>query len=236
MVFSPLADRREDTAEKTQTSKRRIGDLWWNGVVQEGVSVSAAIYSAPTKSVAYVFFGTRINAAILIKHQKPSSWVRRIIPIMTISHTKLSSTLVPSFEPVWRPNFVEQIAPGDNCHLNGLAVRDGQVRYVTALGETDSPGGWRENKRDGGLLIDIESNEMIARGLSMPHSPRWYRDQFWLLESGEVTFGRVDLDTGKYESMAEFPGFTRGLVFWVRWLLSGCRKCASRLSLVASRW
>ncbi|TWT48389.1 hypothetical protein Pla111_01550 [Botrimarina hoheduenensis] len=46
-----------------------------------------------------------------------------------------------SFEPIWRPKWIKQIAPGDNCHLNGLAVRDGQVKYVTALGETNAPGG-----------------------------------------------------------------------------------------------
>jgi len=47
----------------------------------------------------------------------------------------------------------------------------------------------------------------------MPHSPRWYRDQLWLLESGQGTIGRVDLATGKYESIAQLPGFTRGLSF-----------------------
>ena len=89
-----------------------------------------------------------------------------------------------SFEPRWRPKFVTEFVPGDYCHLNGLAMRDGRVRYVTALGETNSLGGWRENKRNGGLLIDVDSNEIIARGLSMPHSPRWYRNKLWLLGIG----------------------------------------------------
>jgi len=118
-----------------------------------------------------------------------------------------------SFEPVWRPKFIDQFVPGDNCHLNGLAVQDGQVRYVTALGETNVPGGWRDNKRDGGILIDVPSNEIVARGLSMPHSPRWYRENLWLLESGDGSIGRVDLATGKYEVIAKLPGFTRGLSF-----------------------
>ena len=38
------------------------------------------------------------------------------------------------------------LAAEDRCHLNGLAMVDGQPRYVTALGETDTPGGWRANK------------------------------------------------------------------------------------------
>jgi uncharacterized protein (TIGR03032 family) len=121
---------------------------------------------------------------------------------------------VNSFEPQWRPSFINQLQPGDCCHLNGLAVRDGQAAYVTALGETSSPGGWRERKRDGGILIDVQSNEIISRNLSMPHSPRWHRGELWLLESGDGSIGRVDLTTGKYEAVAKLPGFTRGLSFY----------------------
>jgi uncharacterized protein (TIGR03032 family) len=118
-----------------------------------------------------------------------------------------------SFEPVWRPRFIKQLALGDRCHLNGLAVRDGKVRYVTALGETNEVGGWRENKKNGGVLIDVESGEAIARGLSMPHSPRWYNGTLWVLESGDGSIGKINIETGKYEPIAHFPGFTRGLSF-----------------------
>ena len=54
---------------------------------------------------------------------------------------------------------------------------------------------------------------MIARGLSMPHSPRWYAGRLWVCESGAGTFGFIDPNTGKYEPVAEMPGFTRGLDF-----------------------
>lgn len=118
-----------------------------------------------------------------------------------------------SFEPVWRPRFIQQLSPGDHCHLNGLAVRDGRIRYVTALGETNEPGGWRENKRNGGVLIDVDSNEILLRGLSMPHSPRWRNGELWVLESGDGSIGKVDLNTGRYEAIAQFPGFTRGMSF-----------------------
>ena len=118
-----------------------------------------------------------------------------------------------NFEPVWRPTFITKYVPGDCCHLNGMGTRDGQVRYVTALGETDEPGGWRANKKDGGLLIDVLSGEIIARGLSMPHSPRWYDGRLWILQSGVGGFGTIDLATGKYEPIVELGGFTRGLSF-----------------------
>jgi uncharacterized protein (TIGR03032 family) len=118
-----------------------------------------------------------------------------------------------SFVPRWRPKFISQLAAEDRCHLNGLAIVDDQPKYVTALGETDEAGAWRENKASGGVLIDIESDETIIKGLSMPHSPRWYRDKLWLLESGQGSLATVDLETGKVETVVELPGFTRGLAF-----------------------
>ena len=118
-----------------------------------------------------------------------------------------------SFVPRWKPPFISQLASEDRCHLNGLCVIDDEPRYVTALGETDVAGGWRENKASGGVLIDIESGETVLRGLSMPHSPRWYDDRMWVLESGKGTISVVDLETGTVETVAELPGFTRGLFF-----------------------
>ena len=118
-----------------------------------------------------------------------------------------------SFHPRWRPAFVSALAPEDRCHLNGLAIVDGRPRYVTALGMTDTAGGWRANKASGGILIDVESNEILLRGLSMPHSPRWYRGKLWILESGQGPLAVVDLARGTWQTVAQVPGFTRGLDF-----------------------
>jgi uncharacterized protein (TIGR03032 family) len=118
-----------------------------------------------------------------------------------------------SFVPRWTPPFVTKLTNEDRCHLNGLCVVEDRVRYVTALGETDEPGGWRENKASGGVLIDVASGETIISGLSMPHSPRWYDGRLWLLESGKGTLSVADPGTGSVETVAELPGFTRGLLF-----------------------
>jgi uncharacterized protein (TIGR03032 family) len=120
---------------------------------------------------------------------------------------------VNSFEARWRPPFISELAPADFCHLNGLAVRDGKAAFVTALGETKSRAGWRENKRNGGVLMDVQANRIVLCGLSMPHSPRWHRGELWLLESGDGSLGRVDLGAGRYEPIIRLPGFTRGLSF-----------------------
>lgn len=118
-----------------------------------------------------------------------------------------------SFVPQWRPPFVRGLSPQDRCHLNGLAMVDGRPRYVTALGATDDAAGWRDNKARGGVLLDVESGQTIARGLSMPHSPRWYDGKLWLAESGDGSLGIVDLSSAKYEAVAHVEGFTRGLDF-----------------------
>jgi uncharacterized protein (TIGR03032 family) len=121
-----------------------------------------------------------------------------------------------SFVPRWRPPFLTALAAEDRCHLNGLALLPGEQgafvpRYVTALGDTDTPGGWRANKPHGGILMDVPSGEIISRGLSMPHSPRWHDGRLWLLESGTGRLLRMDLDSGKGQAVAALPGFARGL-------------------------
>jgi uncharacterized protein (TIGR03032 family) len=118
-----------------------------------------------------------------------------------------------SFTPRWRPPFVTELEPSDRCHLNGMAMVDGKPKYVTALGETNEGGGWRANKAKGGVLMDVDTGEIICRGLSMPHSPRWYGGKLWVCESGSGTLGTVDLKSGKYEPVAATPGFTRGMDF-----------------------
>jgi uncharacterized protein (TIGR03032 family) len=128
---------------------------------------------------------------------------------------------VNSFVPRWKPPFITGYSPNDRCHLNGLGMVDGKPKYVTALGETNTPTGWRANKKDGGILIDVPSGEIIARNLSMPHSPRWHNGKLWVLESGKGSLSIVDLQTGKYEAVATFPGFTRGLDFVGRFAFVG---------------
>jgi uncharacterized protein (TIGR03032 family) len=118
-----------------------------------------------------------------------------------------------SFIPRWKPPFISALTSEDRCHLNGLCVIDDEPRYVTALGQTDTPGGWRENKASGGILMDVETGEVALSGLSMPHSPRWFDGRLWVLESGNGTLSVADLDAGTVETVSELPGFTRGLLF-----------------------
>lgn len=129
-----------------------------------------------------------------------------------------------SFVPRWRPRFVTALAAEDRCHLNGLAIVDGRPKYVTALAMTDTRQGWRSEKLGGGMVIDVDDHAIVAQGLTMPHSPRWYRDQLWVLDSGNGALCRVDIATGNVETVALLPGFTRGLAFIGRYAVVGLSK------------
>ncbi|MDB5336156.1 MAG: hypothetical protein JWN70_1775 [Planctomycetaceae bacterium] len=118
-----------------------------------------------------------------------------------------------SFEPVWQPRWISKLAAEDRCHLNGLALEDGRPKYVTACSQTDIVDGWRDQRTDGGAVVDIDSNEVIAQGFSMPHSPRLYGGKLWVLDSGRGQFGFVDLASGKFQEVAFLPGYPRGLTF-----------------------
>jgi uncharacterized protein (TIGR03032 family) len=118
-----------------------------------------------------------------------------------------------SFTPLWRPPFLSKLAAEDRCHLNGLALEDGVPRYVTVVSTSDVADGWRDRRSDGGCVLEVPSGKIVARGLSMPHSPRLYRGLLWLLNSGTGTLGNIDSSTGVFVPLAFCPGYLRGLAF-----------------------
>lgn len=116
-----------------------------------------------------------------------------------------------SFRPIWTPSFIDRLAAEDRCHLNGLAADQGELRYATAVGRTNIAEAWRDARRDGGIVMSVPDNEIVATGLSMPHSPRLHHGTLYVLNAGSGEFGKVDLATGRFEPIAFCRGFLRGL-------------------------
>tara|TARA_R110000824_G_scaffold163733_8_gene339540 strand:- start:13331 stop:14506 length:1176 start_codon:yes stop_codon:yes gene_type:complete len=137
----------------------------------------------------------------------------RIVFVNTRYSCLCEPSVTHSFKPIWKPEFISKLAPEDRCHLNGLAMVDGQPKYVTAVCRSDVVDGWRDRRHDGGIIIDIDSNEIMAEGLSMPHSPRFYRDRLWVLNSGTGELGWINPSDKAFTPVAFFPGFLRGLAF-----------------------
>ena len=137
----------------------------------------------------------------------------RLVCVNTLFSCLSTTSETHSFRPLWKPPFIDRLAAEDRCHLNGLAMKDGKPAYVTAVAATNIADGWREHRRGGGVVLDVSSGATVCTGLSMPHSPRWYRDSLYVLNSGAGEFGRVNLDSGRFEPMAFCPGYLRGLAF-----------------------
>lgn len=129
-----------------------------------------------------------------------------------------------SFIPKWTPPFLSDLAPEDRCHLNGMAIVDGAPTWVTALGATNTPIGWRENRVNGGVLIHVPSNEIVLTNLGMPHSPRLYDGKLYALISLTGELIEVDPVRGTYERVAQLPGFVRGLSRFGDYLFVGMSK------------
>lgn len=116
-----------------------------------------------------------------------------------------------SFTPFWKPDFITNLTPDDCCHLNGLAMEGDTPRFVTVLGKTTTPQGWRSAKATGGCLIDIHTNEILADNLPMPHSPRIYDQKVYILLSATGELAEVDIKNKSYKVLKQLDGFVRGL-------------------------
>lgn len=135
-----------------------------------------------------------------------------------------------SFKPVWKPHFITRMAPEDRCHLNGMCFSDGKPKYVTALGQTDTPGGWRPSKAEGGIIMDVEKNEVLLDELAMPHSPRIYDGKLYCLLSAMGQLIRVDVEKGSYEVVQQFEGYVRGMAKEDDYLFVGLSKLRKKSS------
>lgn len=136
-----------------------------------------------------------------------------------------------SFEMVWMPPFISDLVDEDRCHLNGLAMERGQSRYVTAVSRSNTIDGWRDRRGNGGIVIDVQTNEIVCTGLSMPHSPRLHNGELWLFNSGTGELGVVnpemeneDGTRGVFEPRVFCPGFLRGLSFYGEYAFVGLSK------------
>lgn len=117
-----------------------------------------------------------------------------------------------SFETIWKPSFISELKPEDRCHLNGLAVTpDGSPKYISALGQGDSVRSWKPGMLNGGVLIDIESDEIILSSLPVPHTPRIYGNDLYMLLSATGELVKVNINSGTYDIITQLNGFVRGM-------------------------
>jgi len=116
-----------------------------------------------------------------------------------------------SFTPHWMPPFVKELVSEDRCHLNGMAMENGLPKYATAFNEGNKAQSWREDITKTGIMMDVTSNEVMTRGLGMPHSPRLINGELFVLQSASGQLSRIDRNTGNADVVMDLGGFARGM-------------------------
>jgi uncharacterized protein (TIGR03032 family) len=121
------------------------------------------------------------------------------------------------FEPVWWPRCIERDGVpqfGQNyIQLNSIAAgTTPENSFYTASSDRLSKRrpGHRNYPVDGrGVVFDGSTREPIARGLTRPHSARFWNDRLLLDNSG---YGElVEIEDEMPVNVARLPGWTRGL-------------------------
>jgi uncharacterized protein (TIGR03032 family) len=136
-----------------------------------------------------------------------------------------------SFQPRWMPPFIKSLVSGDQCHLNGMAMVNEMPRYVSMFGQTNTTKGWRTGVETNGLIMDINTNEVVVHSLPMPHSPRWFDGQLYCLLSATGQLIRIDIATGKYDVVTQLKGFVRGMAKRGDYLFIGLSKLRQNASV-----
>ncbi len=147
-----------------------------------------------------------------------------VIFVSTLFGCLAKPSPVYSFVPVWKPPFLTKLAAEDRCHLNGLAMKEGKPKFVSMVGKSDVADGWRDHRKNGGIIMDVQTNEIVAEGLSMPHSPRWHNETLYVLNSGTGEFGNIDFQSGTFKPITFCPGYLRGMAFHGKFAILGTSK------------
>lgn len=138
-----------------------------------------------------------------------------------------------SFTPYWKPPFIDRLVSEDRCHLNGMAMKDGKPKYVTLFNQGNTPQSWRENITKTGLMMDVESDEIIADQLAMPHSPLVVDDKLYVLLSATGQLVEINPKTGQKTEIVNLKGFVRGMAYYKEYLFIGLSKLRKNSSTFA---
>jgi uncharacterized protein (TIGR03032 family) len=120
---------------------------------------------------------------------------------------------------VWWPRCIDvdtgPVFDRNHLQLNSIAAgADLATSYFTA--STDTLGTRRPGHRNfavdrRGVIFSGRTREVIARGLTRPHSARLHASRLWVDNSGYGELGIVE--PGRFEPVVRLPGWTRGLFF-----------------------
>jgi uncharacterized protein (TIGR03032 family) len=122
-------------------------------------------------------------------------------------------------EPVWWPRAIERRGRPDfgrnYLQLNSIAAGASlRASFFSASSEsigTRFPGALNFPVDKRGVIFSGATREPAVRGLTRPHSVRFWKDKLYFLNSGYGELGVTG--GGRFTPVAALPGWTRGLAF-----------------------
>jgi len=127
------------------------------------------------------------------------------------------ATTQASFELIWKPPFVTNLARDNRCGLSGLGLYDQDHHCVTMWGRSNEPDGWRKDFAGGGCVMLLKDSSVYCEGLCLPRAPRWRGEELYLLNAGTAEFGKVDPGTKRFVPVCQCPGYPTGLALHRGW-------------------
>lgn len=134
--------------------------------------------------------------------------------------------ILPNLEGIERINALNKLSLALCCDFpdSSMALQNGIPKYATAFNQGNSFQSWRDNVTKTGVIFDLETNEVIAENLAMPHSPRLFGDELYVLLSATGELIKVDIKSGKYNVIVQLEGFVRGMSLHKDYLFVGLSK------------
>lgn len=175
---------REDVAKTIRLNEKKF----------DTVFLQRAKYNTSTLDVHDIGFGKGMLWGV--------NTMFSCISVFDINHT---------FIPKWKPPFISSLVPEDRCHLNSMVMEEGLPAYVSVLAMTDEKEGWRKDVMNTGAIMTVPHGEVVAKGLSLPHSLTNAGEYIYFLESGKGTLNRIHKESHEMEIIHDFQRFVRGL-------------------------
>jgi hypothetical protein len=164
-----------------------------------------AILDVPTVDSHEIAFAT--NSSVIACASKQSALTKHVLG---------------SNETMWTVPGVTTGTSDARSWVNGVATVNGAPKYVTTLGVSDVPNGWRdEAKAERGTLIDVESNSIVLQNLFFPHSPTVVGNDVYFANSGHGQLCKWTPGDTNFTVITTLSGWTRGITQLGNYLLIG---------------
>lgn len=147
--------------------------------------------------------------------------------------SSLSQTFLGSNSIIWTVPGVDLNTIDSRSWVNGVCVENNLPKYITTLGISNLPDGWREEAQQSrGALINVETNEIVLNNLSFPHSPTLDGQAVYFINSGLNQICKWYEGDADFTVVSNINGWGRGLIVLDQYLLVGISQ--ARLNIFSS--